>query len=514
MAMSRFSADHQQVSGVERAARQMNRKTVIWLGQEPDAALVKLAEVRQLTLLHNPSFAMDTIDSTFATCHALVLNLENAESLDSTVMRRVEKAHHHGAFVIATSPLEAVDALSARFKANTEANDVSIDALRDPARFFDKISGHMRGPTWKSVKPTGDVALDEEQKVLLARAFRDCSMVELRRLDDGNSATVFQVFVQLTESRVGRRALPFLVKFDRKTKIKRELQNYRECVKPFVPFYAAPHLDDERSLLGARWGVLVANFIEHSKSLDDMIHEGLTQGLAASIFDDALRGWRRQAYHESRFKVTRSITQSLCGAGFDNNIAQSERAETIARKAKKFGAVSSAEELSRRLSALPAVEHHCAIMHGDLHPLNIRVRNGQAVLIDFAAVSDGPIVGDPAMLDAAVALRIKEPNFVVWRSYVEKWFAYDNLIRLPDAPAPEDYHMAIGEFLRDIRRIGLSDQRSQGEYATAVAVFLLRHAYRKEQGEEDLVRRAFLFSISELIVDHLTKTGPPMRTAI
>lgn len=512
--MSRFSADHQQVSGAERAARQMDSKAVIWLGQEPDAALVKLAEARHLTLLPNPSFPLDKIDAMFASCHALVLNLENAEALDSTVMRRVEKAQHHGAFVITTSPLEAVTALSAKFKENPETDNVPIDALHDPSRFFDKICRHIRGPTWKSVEPTGDAKLDAEQKILLARAFHDCSKVELRRLDDGNSATVFQVFVQLSESRVGRRALPFLVKFDRRPKIKRELKNYRECVKPFVPFYAAPHLDDERSLLGARWGVLVANFIEHSKSLDDMIHEGLTQGLAASIFDDALRGWRRQAYHESRFRVTRSITQSLGGAGFINNGAQSERAEAIARKAQKFGAVSSAEELSRRLCEIPAVEHHCAIMHGDLHPLNVRVRNGQAVLIDFAAVSDGPIVGDPAMLDAAIALRMKEPNFVVWQFYVEKWFDYDNLTRLPDAPAPEDDHMAIGEFLRDIRRIGLSDQRSQGEYATAIAVFLLRHAYRKEQDQDDQVRRAFLFSIAERIVDNLTKTGPPASDAI
>ena len=491
----------------------MNRKTVIWLGQEPDEALIELAEVRQLTLLHNPPFGMDKIDSTFATCHALVLNLENAEALNNTVMQRVAKAQHHGAFVIATSPLEVVDALSAKFKANTEIDRVPIDALRHPARFFDKICNHERGPIWKSVEPTSEVKLDSEQKILLGRAFSDCSKVELRRMADGNSATVFQVFVQLSESRVGRRALPFLVKFDRRSKIDRELRNYRECVKPFVPFYAAPHLDDERSLLGARWGVLVANFIEHSRSLDDMIDEGLTQGLAASIFDDALRGWRRQAYHESRFKVTRPIAQSLGGAGFDNNAAQCERAEKVANKAKKFGAISTAAELSIRLSALQAVEHHCAIMHGDLHPLNIRVRNGQAVLIDFAAVSDGPIVGDPAMLDAAIALRIKETNFAVWRSYIEKWFAYDNLLRLPDAPAPEDDHMATGEFLRDIRRIGLSDQRTLGEYATAVAVFLLRHAYRKELDEEDLNRRAFLFSMAELIVDKLADSEPTVSVA-
>lgn len=487
----------------------MNRKTVIWLGNEPEAAVTKLAQARQLVWVPNPSFAMDKIDATFAACHALVLNLENAAALDDTIIRRVEKAQHHGALVIATSPLEAVDALSEKFKANTKIDTVTIDALRDPSRFLDMICNHTRGPTWKSVKPTGGEALDAEQKILLARAFCDCSKIELRRLDDGNSATVFQVFVQLPESRVGRRALPFLVKFDRKPKIGRELRNYRECVKPFVPFYAAPHLDDERSMLGARWGILVANFIEHSKSLDDMLHEGLTQGLAASIFDDALRGWRRQAYHESRFKVTRSITQSLGGAGFDDNAAQSERAEKIARQAKKFGAVSSAVELSRRLCALPAIEHHCAIMHGDLHPLNIRVRNGQAVLIDFASVSDGPIVGDPAMLDAAIALRIKEENFAVWRSYVEKWFAYDNLTRLPDAPAPEDDHVATGEFLRDIRRIGLSDQRTLGEYATAVAILLLRHAYRKDESEVNMARRAVLFAVAEAIVDNLTNAGLP-----
>lgn len=491
----------------------MTPKTVIWLGQEPGAALVELAELRQLTLSPNPPFPMDKIDATFAACHALVLNLENAEALDNSVIQRVAKAQHHGAFVIATCPLEAVDALSAKFEENADVDRVPIDALRTPSRFFEKIGNHKRGPAWNPVERTGDVKLDPEQKILLARAFRDCSKVELRQLDDGNSATVFQVFVQLTESRVGRRALPFLMKFDRRAKINRELRNYRECVKPFIPFYAAPHLDDDRSLLGARWGVLVANFIEASRSLDDMIHEGLTQGLAASIFDDALRGWRRQTYHESRFKVTRPIAQSLGGAGFTNNVVQTERAEIIATKAKKFGAVSSADELSRRLCALPAVEHHCAIMHGDLHPLNIRVRNGQAVLIDFASVSDGPIVGDPAMLDAAIALRMNEESFPIWRSYVAKWFAYDSLSRLPDAPAPEDGHAAIGEFLRDIRRIGISDQRTQGEYATAVAVFLLRHAYRKEQGEDDQARRAFLFSIVELLADNLTKAGSPVSIA-
>jgi Ser/Thr protein kinase RdoA (MazF antagonist) len=45
-------------------------------------------------------------------------------------------------------------------------------------------------------------------------------------------------------------------------------------------------------------------------------------------------------------------------------------------------------------------------MHGDLHGENVRVRNGNAILIDFASVCSGPLTADLAALETCLAFEL------------------------------------------------------------------------------------------------------------
>ncbi|WP_430702203.1 phosphotransferase [Mesorhizobium captivum] len=61
------------------------------------------------------------------------------------------------------------------------------------------------------------------------------------------------------------------------------------------------------------------------------------------------------------------------------------------------------------MEELPPIRRRRALCHGDLHGENVRVRGGQAILIDFAAVDHGPLVIDPAALETALVLK-RLPN--------------------------------------------------------------------------------------------------------
>jgi aminoglycoside phosphotransferase (APT) family kinase protein len=152
-----------------------------------------------------------------------------------------------------------------------------------------------------------------------------------------------------------------------------------------------------------------------------------------------------------------------------------------------------------KLDGLPAIRHRQALMHGDLHAENVRVRNGQAILIDFAAVAQGPLVADPAGLESAICLTASAPDHATWRRCVEELYEPGSLSRLPQTRLPGTALAALCDVVRQIRRYGLSEQLSTHEYATAVAISLLRHAYRLSVSGEDPERRPVLFAIAERI---------------
>ncbi len=479
------------------------RNNVIWLGVAPTDSDLQDAKTLRLEIVHKKGLGLSETDTALANSRAIIFSVHNGSDvlIEQATARLIGASMVHGLMVRTICPLIEVDPVTRTFSSLDAWMIPRVAAHGHTSRIFNDILDHTPGPRWNTkLRIKGDKPKYAEDEVLLKRAFHDCTEINLCKITGGTSADVFQVFAELGDSRVGPHPLPFFVKFDRSPKIRRELDNYRDCSALFLPFYARPNLDFSRCVLGAKRGIIVGNFVEHSASLIDLANQGATQGIVGSLFDDALRGWRRQAYHHNQKPITMPLAKSLGGAAWQGSQAAQKRAEACAQQAKKHGATMSAEMLANRLDALPPMTHRCATMHGDLHGDNVRVRNGQAILIDLASVGSGPLVADPASLDAALALQMEEQNFAIWQTFIDKAFDVDALLNVPGALLPATPLSHIHDMLRDIRRVGLADQLSVGEYAVAVAIFLLRHAYRKPRDGESPGRRAYLFSAAEKIL--------------
>ena len=73
--------------------------------------------------------------------------------------------------------------------------------------------------------------------------------------------------------------------------------------------------------------------------------------------------------------------------------------------AKSRGVRATPDQLWTALSSLDQT-YRVAPMHGDLHGENVRVRNGNAILIDFASVAPGPLTADLAALESWLAFEL------------------------------------------------------------------------------------------------------------
>ena len=342
----------------------------------------------------------------------------------------------------------------------------------------------------------------------MSRAFSDCKEVrnKTRRWVQRASLSSFR---SLTHSKVGPFPLPFFVKLNRYPKIRRELDNYRDCTTLFIPFYARPNIDPPRCLLGAARGLIVGNFVEQSDSLAELVERGTAQAAINSLFDDALRGWRTQAYLAQANTVTARITESLSGAIPHTYSPQAKaRAESYAREARAVGAILGAAQIAAKLDNLPPRQHRRALTHGDLHGENIRVRSGQAILIDFAAAGNGPLVADPACLDVALAFNActgLQSDEHSWRSTVMELYSIENVRTLPQPREPQAPFSHVWNSIRQVRRYGLAEKSSAGEYAIAVAVYLLRQALRRRVPYEDQLRRPAMVYLAEQLTQALSQ---------
>src|SRR5581483_2040616 len=121
---------------------------------------------------------------------------------------------------------------------------------------------------------------------------------------------------------------------------------------------------------------------------------------------------------------------------------------------------------------------------------NVRVHATEAILIDFTSVSRGPLVADPAALDVALVMGTYALEGDAWLRFVQECYALDCLCPVPPPADPAAPAAALWNSVRLIRQVGQVDQLSPFEYATAVALYLLRRASYTAEHDEDPVRRA------------------------
>ena len=490
------------------------RDRVLWLGRAPGAEVARDYAQRRMTLE-----AVDAVPDRpggLADVAAVVFacDVGNAGTMGRAMSDSIASLLDHGARV-------EVDA----------ADDGSLGALLEALGKFaylehphvrfrtappthvaaEEVARHPRDP-----RPRGDVdvrmarntaPLARADVPLFQRGFGDCRKVELLELGGGRSdARVFEVHVTVDGSRAGPRPQPMFAKVDRLDKIEREFANYREFGDRYVPFGNRPNV---RGLVrGADRGLLVGDFVDRAEPLWDLVRRGTAVPAISSLFDDAMAGWRRQAYAaEVR---TGSVATAMMRAGV------CDPARILDEHVERSGSGTSREAVLGWLAARDEQRFRTSPIHGDLHGGNVMVRSGQSIVIDLASVRDeGPLTTDVASLEVWLAFELPpeaDPDEFAdptWRTEVDRLYSPEAFTHPPGPGEPTSRLRWLTDVVDKLRQIGLSAQSCATEYQSAVAVQLLRRCQWPGPSRADQFRRAHGYLVASRLAAHLA--GVTMR---
>lgn len=413
-------------------------------------------------------------------------------------------ALQHGAKVVIVARLEDVDQLTAWKKCSGYGQVVQIVASSfESFKIAESIARHDPGPPFgPTVELQGAQSLSAEEQVLVRRAFYDCERVTLERLPQGNTANVYRGFALVKASVVGPRPLPFFLKFGRRSKIASERRHYVDCVVNYIPFYLRPNLDDTRFAEGCERALLVGNLVEHSESLFEAVKRGVGPAVLSSLFDNSLRGWRLQAYYLDTSVTTMPLALSMKGAV--HGATKQRRLDQIDRRiqlaAERHGTTLDRVAMAKLLEGLPARPHRVCFSHGDLHGDNVLVRGVDAILIDFASVDSGPLVSDLASLDLSLGFSDFGLPIADWMHLADRLYCLESLVSIPLPRNETEILNRLWNSIRHIRRLAASEVMHTDEYATAIAVHMLRRLGLPKGSADEEAKRVYGFSLAEKIV--------------
>lgn len=490
------------------------RPRVLWVGATPSSELVAALTARQLDLQEATQLSSG---NHWAGVRAILAipALGDARALRQYTDRLIIPALRHGAKVIAYAYLDDVNELSVWRKSFPYDPHIQVFARQvSEQKVAETIARHDPGPPFNPLlEVEGGESLDPEEDILLRRAFHDCKRILLQRIPEGRTANVYCGYVTVQGSIVGPRPLPFFVKFGRRHKIVSEHRHYSECADNYIPFYLRPNLDDSRCAEGYEKAVLVGNFVEHSESLIDVVRRGAGQAALSSLFENSLRGWRLQAYYSDTPIVTRPLAESMKGAIHGATkpwrLSQMDRRALLAQR---HGAKHDRIKLAALLDGLPHRPHRIGFSHGDLHGQNVRVRGNDAIIIDLASVDSGPLVADPASLDVSLGLSDSGLTMRAWQELVDNLYSFESLTSIPLPRNETEAGHWVWNSVRHIRKLASSDCMHAHEYATAVAVQLLRRMALPKGDDLDEDRRIYAYVIAERLAVKLANEATASGT--
>jgi len=351
---------------------------------------------------------------------------------------------------------------------------------------------HVSGPpvnrTLKLVNPSG-FSLTEQQAFLLQRAFSDCSSIELVPLPGGRSALTLLVQATLANSLAGPHPLPFFVKIDRAARIVTERDCYTRYADSHIAWNLRPNLQPARCLVGSDLGILVGSFVTRSESLWSLILQGRAREAIKALFEETLAGWRAPA--ASVQPEVGSIAPALAKV-----FAYESVKKRYLKAAAALGFIQTPLSVWEGFLNLPTRTWPKAPIHGDLHADNVRVRGGDAIIIDLARVTMGPPSADPACMEVWIAFQMPPPQVAVdqnlWLRTVRELFSVQNVL----APLQLDATVPMAwmrEAVLHTRHVALASSLP-ADYAITLALFLLRRAMFEpdaEAPEVDLFRRTW-----------------------
>jgi len=348
--------------------------------------------------------------------------------------------------------------------------------------------------------------LTEDESVLIRRAFWDCADVSLEPISGGRSGlSVFRAHAELEQGLAGRWPQPYFVKIGNRRKIFAEFEHYEGRVRPYVPFHLGPHLDSKRCCLGARKGIIVGDYVEESESLRDCACEGRAASAIACLFDRTLLGWHR-VFEEKKTSIADDLEsrfpKPINGARLD--------------RARALGAIYDLSQLRQLFRKCNAKRTLVGLVHGDLHSANVLVRATDAIVIDFFAHQEYPLVFDAATLEASLfveGFRDDKRAIPDWLKSVEPLYIQKPFLSSPHHVNPKNPSFWFYACVHQIRRYARQWECGDNQYAAALAVALLIKASKDLSALElEASRRSAAYVMAERIL--VNAFGAPTAAAV
>lgn len=329
--------------------------------------------------------------------------------------------------------------------------------------------------------------IDPTHQFLIRRAFSDFRAVRGTLLKGGASGAKVYCIAPLEQPRT-----PFLAKVDETDRIAAENDRYDKWVHATVGFNHRPNLNKSRTVYTSRKSVLVEEFLERCQPIYELLPFSNPAVLIASIFEGALRNWRRDSQLQCIAMAEHHHFSEILNRRDPTFFAAGEYAK------KKLRAPYDGEELLEACKRAGPMTCTWNRIHGDLHAGNLYVSAGSSdvVLIDFHKTDTGPAVADPACLEVdlifnrtkraskALALRIYKCPIEIPSLHTSVGHGYDWLL----------------DTIRAIRMMALSEV-DRAPYAFALACYLIRYSSFADNGTER--RRAVAACIASQLIRSL-----------
>ncbi|MFC3068928.1 phosphotransferase [Phenylobacterium soli] len=435
----------------------------------------------------------------------VLIHLDTGRAITELLPRAGASWIDHGLLICVSTADDASQLVASDLLRGLPPDQVERKVLPPAYVFPELLARHDPGPAADGAftpEYVGNVEpLDDEDHLLMSRALAGYGQVRLEELSPGLSgARVFTVHTTRGNS-FGNWGQPLFAKFDRRSKILQEADGYR-AAKPFIPFGMCPEIEQVR--LGARRGLLVGSLVDQSEALWDVARRGLAATAIFNLFDMTLGAWRAQGLRVQ--PSNGSMWQALEGARIIRaDKIRSEYYETACGR----GEALTPEEIVELLRPLNR-PHRVGPIHGDLHADNVRVRRGEAILIDMASVCNGPLAADVALLETwfAIALKDDEHNDNYhdpeWEEVVEALYAPNAFILSPPPSEAGMKYRWMWDVIRQLRTIGIANQCSSDEYRLAVVAGLLRRCMFPATCRRDKGRRRTAYRLASRLVEALS----------
>jgi hypothetical protein len=504
----------------------IERTQVLWLGRRPPKSTFVEFERRHLRLNVTKGLLSD---GDFAVSCAAIFCFDprNKGNSIGLVEQYASKAAEHGVLVVLHAKDDGeIRLLQAHMLDFPEIMGKFVDFPRPIKQFSigrpayelaELAARHPAGPPLNSeLEIKGKPPEKETDVFLLKRAFGDCKAITVEPLTKGFSgARVLAVYAEFPEGEVAPFPLPYFAKIDSCKHILKEYEAYDRFVTRYIPFSQRPNCEPKRCFLGLTDGILVGDFVDDSVSLADIVQPTGARGIIHSLFDDALRGWRQQAYRRNDRVPLADIRPSIFEPG---------RIKALhVAAAKRLGATLSETDLTKLLDTSATHLYRRGPMHGDLNTQNIRVRNGEAVLIDFYKSDVGALAADLASLEIAICFSLEADSlwsekaqrpytdserFKEWRRHVDSLFVFKpgEFGMVPPLQEQPCVHSWMWSACRQLRLMAHYIEPSEGAYAYLLAAYLLRMAMfpddesKIEPGSPDAAVRGYAYWCAERIL--------------